>query len=43
MAWVVNDKEFGAVSALPGARRYDYLVKRVADRGELWSLGNEGG
>jgi hypothetical protein len=39
----VNDKEFAAVTALPGPRRYDYFVKTVADRGEVWTVRGKDG
>lgn len=38
MTWEVGDTEFAAVRLLPARERYEYLVKRVADRGLLWSL-----
>ena len=34
----VNDRQFAAVSALPGPDRYGHMVEHVADAGELWSL-----
>jgi hypothetical protein len=39
----VNDQEFQAVLALPAQRRYRYFVKRVAARGELWSIHGDDG
>ncbi len=42
VAWSINEKEFQAVLALPDTRRYEYFVKRVADREEVWSLWNDG-
>jgi Protein of unknown function (DUF2750) len=43
MTWRMHDKEFESVLSLPGPRRYEYFVKRVADRGTLWSLGSDTG
>ncbi len=34
--------EIEAVLKLPGARRYEHFVKRVADRAEGWGLWSEG-
>lgn len=39
----VSDQEFEAVLALPGPARYEHLVKRIADAGEVWSLRNADG
>lgn len=38
----MNDKEFLAVTMLPGAKRYEYFIKKVADNEELWGLYNDG-
>jgi hypothetical protein len=35
---IVNDKELAAVIALPGADRYGYFVRQVADWEEIWTL-----
>lgn len=39
----MTDKEFQAVSALPGPKRYAHFIKRVADHEEVWSLSNRDG
>jgi hypothetical protein len=38
MARVIRPQEFTAVTSLPGPKRYEYFVKRVADSEEVWSL-----
>lgn len=38
MAWILRDQEMKAVTGLNGARRCEYLAKRVADTKQLWSL-----
>jgi hypothetical protein len=38
MAWILKDKEFRSVTALPGAQRYEYFLKRVIDAELVWSL-----
>ena len=38
MAWILRDQEIKAVTGLNGAKRCEYLVKRVADTEQLWSL-----
>jgi hypothetical protein len=38
MVKVVKDKEFLAVSALPGPARYSHFIAQVADWGAVWSL-----
>ncbi|MFK7974465.1 MAG: DUF2750 domain-containing protein [Rickettsiaceae bacterium] len=38
----LNKKEIENVSALAGAKRYDYFIKRVSDTEELWGLYNNG-
>ena len=43
MSWRLNDQEFKAVMSLTDIRRYDYLIKKVADSMVLWSLGNDEG
>src|SRR5579884_1598964 len=39
----LTDKEFAAVSALPGPKRYSHFVKQVADWEQVWSLRNVDG
>ncbi len=39
----MTDQEFHAVSALTATARYEYLIKRVADSEEIWSLRNSEG
>jgi hypothetical protein len=34
----LNEREFESVVGLPAPRRYDYFVKKVADRDTMWSL-----
>ena len=43
MALQLSDHEFAAVTALPGAKRYEHLIKRVADTQEIWSLRTKDG
>ncbi len=43
MSWNVSDQEFESVLFLPGAKRYSYFVKKVADWEEIWSLRNQDG
>jgi hypothetical protein len=43
MPWIINDKEFESVSALPLQKRYDYFIERVADSAVVWSLGGDNG
>ena len=43
MTWNVSDQEFESVLSLPGAKRYSYFIKKVADWEELWSLRNQDG
>jgi hypothetical protein len=38
MTWIVNDKEFQTVMALPDGQRYSYFIKRVADQAAIWSV-----
>lgn len=38
----MNQKEFEAVIKLPGEKRYEYFIKKVADYEELWGLYNDG-
>jgi uncharacterized protein DUF2750 len=38
----VNQKEIEAVLRLPGDKRYQYFIKRVADAERLWGLWNDG-
>jgi hypothetical protein len=34
----ISDKELEAIIRLPAPKRYDYSIKRVADRNEIWGL-----
>lgn len=34
----VSEKEVAAVTSLPGARRYEYFIKKVADQNQVWAL-----
>jgi len=43
MEWLINDKEYASVLSLPAPKRYEYFVKKVADRGEMWSLWSTAG
>jgi hypothetical protein len=43
MAWTPNSKEIESVLQLADADRYNYLIKRIADQEELWSLWEAGG
>jgi hypothetical protein len=43
MTWKVNEHEFKAVLALPGHRRYEYFIKKVADWQQVWSLADNDG
>jgi hypothetical protein len=43
MTWILTDKEFAAVRALPASGRYEYLVKHAADEGRIWSLRGDDG
>jgi hypothetical protein len=38
----VTQKEIEAVLKLPGEKRYQYFIKRVADANKLWGLWNDG-
>ena len=38
----LNDKQIGAVLALPSEKRYEHFVKIVADWQEVWGLYNDG-
>lgn len=38
MNWTPTEKEIRAVVALPGPKRYEYWIKKVADQQQLWSL-----
>jgi hypothetical protein len=39
----LSKEEFAAVLALPAPRRYDYFVKKVADRDSMWCLRDQDG
>ncbi len=43
MSWTPNAKEVEAINFLEAAKRYEYLLKKVADQGEIWSLLKDGG
>ncbi|OJW16764.1 MAG: hypothetical protein BGO49_16020 [Planctomycetales bacterium 71-10] len=43
MSYVANGKEIAAVFKLSGPDRYSHFVRRVADWGEIWSLGDGDG
>lgn len=43
MSWNLSEQEFEAIVSLPGAKRYSYFVKKIADWEEVWSLRNEDG
>jgi hypothetical protein len=38
VTYALNDQQFEAVRTLPTQQRYEHLVKRSADWGELWLL-----
>ena len=38
----MNGKEFENVAHLPPEKRYEYFIKKVADREEVWCLWNDG-
>lgn len=42
MTWVLTEQEKAAVLMLPGSKRYDYFVKKVADENTIWSLWQSG-
>jgi hypothetical protein len=39
----VNEREFASVLNLSGPKRYEYFVKRAADRDTMWALRDAGG
>jgi hypothetical protein len=39
---MAHKRGFEAVSKLPGAKRYEYFIKKVADNEILWGLYNDG-
>lgn len=39
----VNEREFDAVLALPGEKRYAYTIKRIVDAEVVWSIRDENG
>jgi Protein of unknown function (DUF2750) len=43
MSFIVNEKEFAAVSKLGAPDRYSYFIRKVADWKEVWSIGDDGG
>ncbi|HEY2585405.1 MAG TPA: DUF2750 domain-containing protein [Tepidisphaeraceae bacterium] len=42
MSWELRDKEFESVIKLGAPARYEYAIKRIADRQEVWSLWENG-
>lgn len=43
MTWKLHQPEIASVLALDGGRRYGYLLHKVADQEEIWSLATSGG
>ena len=43
MTYILNDKHLENALAMPGPKRYEYFVKRVADWGTLYSLQSPSG
>jgi hypothetical protein len=43
MSFKVHDRELASVIALPPQARYNYLLGKVADWKEVWSIADEGG
>lgn len=43
MSYRLNDKQYEAVRQLPPTKRYEHLVKRAADTGQLWALQSDEG
>ncbi|MCI5143629.1 MAG: DUF2750 domain-containing protein [Candidatus Electrothrix sp. ATG1] len=43
MSWNLSEQELTSVLSLPGAKRYSYFIKKVADWEEVWSLRNQDG
>lgn len=39
---ILNEKEIQSVIALPGPKRYEHWIKKVADQQQVWSLWQEG-
>jgi hypothetical protein len=42
MSWTPTEKEIQSLISLPGEKRYEYLIKKVADQQEIWSLWQDG-
>ena len=42
MSWTLSEKEIQSLLILPGAKRYEYLIKKVADQAQAWSLWQNG-
>lgn len=40
---LLSDEEFAAVVGLPAPKRYEHMIKQVADTDELWVLGDADG
>ncbi len=43
MAWVLTDKEYQAVIKMAAPERYEYLIKKIADNEDIWSLASDDG
>jgi hypothetical protein len=43
MTWILRENELRSVPTLPGRARYSYLIKKVADEEQIWSLRNDDG
>ena len=43
MTWEIHQKEFDNINKMPGAERYDYFVRKVADWEEVWGLKSPSG
>ncbi len=43
MNYRLNDRQYEAVRRLPATKRYEHLVKRAADTGQLWALQSQDG
>ena len=39
----LSDEQYRAVRALPVRKRYEHLIKRAADSGEVWALASDRG
>lgn len=43
MNWTPSTKEIESVEVLEASKRYDYLIKKIADQEKVWSLWQEDG